>query len=359
MNAAPFELFLARARRHWTAWMITEHAALGLLGGCVCVLLLLPILLWRGEPGQSVGIVFPLLGLVAGAVAGFGKRPALRDVARLADDRFATADLLATALSIGASTDPWYQNILKSADACAMNLRPAALTPHRLGRRAWSGVLLSLIAAITLGALSITTPTSRTQAAQASTEQGARNDSWDGAAANPDPARAETLPQESPASREARAEAASDSQSMPDDGETAASGQAAEKRGSTPGPQQAQAGTGTGSARTSAGHDAASTIHPGATISPSPANGTNMPSGDGYGIQSNSGTNSPLNGESGGTVWAGQQTAEAPSSTSGWPAAQTAASHAVQDGMVPDAYRALVRDYFGVAADQAAASARH
>jgi len=337
-----FEHFLHRARRHWTAWTVAEHTGLGLLGGCCCVLLLIPILLWRGEPGQTVAAVFPSLGAAAGAIFGFRRRPALRAVAQLADDRFNTADLLATALALRGSSEPWHINIQKMADACAIGLSPARLTPHRLGTRAWSGIVLALVAVMTLGLLSITTPLNRAQADTSPAALQAWRD-WENNQAHP----LESLQHEVAAAREARAETTPDSQSIHDADSASPEGASIEKPAGSPREGQVGTGIGQGSARTDTAHADMPNARADSSQGDLAPKGAMPKGGQGGEVRvSADGEATP------GQVSPEQGAVAAPWSGSNWPAAQAAALNAIQDGRVPDAYRSIVRDYFQNQPDQ-------
>lgn len=316
--------------------MIAEHAGLGLLAGCCCVLLLLPILLWRQEAGQTVALVFPSLGVVLGAVVGFRKRPALRAVAEFADARFDTADLLATALTLRDSGEPWHINILKTADASAARFSPSLLTPHRLGGRAWSGILLALIAALTLGLLSITTPMDRAQASAPPAPTDTWRE-WEDSGAQ----HRETIRMSTQAALEARAESTPDSQS--NQGNDAASSDAgsAQKSNHSPREGQAETGVGGGSARTDSAHVELPSDHHGISSDDPVANAPIASAGQGAEVRDRAN-----GGVTAGQVSTQERASVAPWSSSDWPAAQTAAMNAVQNGRVPDAYRNLVRDYF-------------
>jgi hypothetical protein len=337
MPSPRFEQFLIRARFHWTAWSIAEYAGLGLLCGCCCVFLLLPMLLWRGQHGQGVAIVLPSCGAALGAIIGFRRRPALRAVAQFADERFQTADLLATALALRGSNEPWNLNILNMADTFSIGLSPALLTPHQLGRRAWSGIAIALASAITLGFLSITTALDRAQAASVSADSNA----WRAWQQN------EAIQQDSPnhqiAAREARAEISPDSQS-PQDLTDRLQGRSSDQSSidqSRPRQEQADAGTGQGSAQSDSSPGKMPTIHIDRR-SPIPANaGPIASAGAGHEVKPSSeqsasaGQISPEQGDSV-VSWRG----------AGWPAAKAKATAAIQSGLIPDTYRNLVHDYF-------------
>jgi hypothetical protein len=335
MQNSQLEKFLHRARRTWTKWTIAEHAGLGLLCGCSCVLLLLPILLWRGERGQSLAIVFPLIGTAMGIAMGLRARPNLQTVAQFADQRFHTSDLLATAYALRDSADPWHAAILNLADTRVLELSPAALTPHRLGPRAWSGIFLSFIAAITLGLLSVTMPAGQAQAAAAPANVDSPAD-W---AQRHDAAPA--IAQQSAAGREAKAEAAPDSQSMTNTDDGSPTKSTLQQSNSSNRDGQAVRGLGGGPARTYAPDLAMPSNHVNSAGNESADSRNIAAAGQGGEVHSRLG-----GGAIAGQVSTSQGPAPAPWSAPDWPAAQAAASQAIQAGQIPDAYRNLVRDYF-------------
>jgi hypothetical protein len=342
----PFEHFLRRARRHWTVWTIAECAGLGLLCGCCCVFLLLPILLWRGQPGAGIAIVFPTGCAVLGAIAGFRRRPALRLVAQFADDRYQTADLLATALALRDSPEAWHQIILKLADARAASLSPAGVTPHQLGTRAWSGIALAMAAAISLALLSMTTAPIPAQAASMPASPDAWR-TWE----QYEITHRGPLQNASSTEREARAETTPDSQSISmsismsmsnaNDSSADASSARSSPGDSNHSEAQATIGAGQGSSQNDRSLGTAPTIHTSPDSSNKDHGDAIASGGAGHDVKNPSDT-----GVTAGQVSTGQNPAPPPWAGSDWPAAPSAATAAVRSVHVPDSYRALVRDYF-------------
>ena len=300
------------------------------------MLLLLPILLWRGEEGRTVAFVFPSLGAVLGSLVGFRKRPKLRAVAEFADARFGTADLLATALALRGSSEPWNINILKMADSRSAGISPALLTPHRLGPRAWSGILLALMAALTLGFLSFTTSLDLAQASAAPTSTDAWRE-WENSGTH----HIESLQLTVPTAREARAETTPDSQSMPGTDAAPSNTGTMEKSSGSPREGQADLGASGGSARTNSAQVEMPRDHPGLSSDDTVANALIASGGGGLEVHNRSD-----GGATAGEVSSKPADRVEAWSSSNWPAARAAALNAIQDGRVPDAYRILVRDYF-------------
>jgi hypothetical protein len=340
MPSADFEKFLIRAGRHWTIRIIAECAGIGLLAGCGGALLLLPILLWRGEPGQTVAAILPTAGAIIGALAGLRRRPNLRQVAQLADVRLATADLLATAFALRGSTDPWDATILQMASAYSVGLSPALIVPYRLGRRAWWGILLAVVSVMTLGLFSITTTSNRAEAATAShaSDHSSKWETVDSVARMP-------IQVGTPSAREARAETTPDSFSGPNSNAMTSDDQGTASPDHSTRDGGGATATGGGSARSDVANAMVQPKNTSTAAQYSANDGVPASAGDGHEVRSSAGQ-----GTTAGQVETQGSQPVPPWSSNGWPAAQSAAFNAIQDGRVPDAYRNLVRDYFQPAA---------
>lgn len=313
---------------------MAEFVGLGIVAGCTAALMLMAILIWRQTAAEDVALVLPVLGGGIGLVAGAWSRPTLRDVAMLADDRFQTADLLSTAISLRDSTDPWHVGIVQLADASASRFEPSKLTPHRLGGRAWSGIAMAMIATLTLAAFSMLQT---------------RNAASAVAGVLPDQANAwgnrgaitESLGSSS-SDREAKAEATADSQSGATAGEPVDTEQIArgdDRANSREG--QAVSGAGGSSGRTQTGQ---ANIEPDAAAArASWGNPAGTAASDGNGGEASA---AAIGKSPSGNVAGGAAVTAAPWSSSSWPADRGAAIQGLQKGTIPDAYRDLVRDYF-------------
>jgi hypothetical protein len=255
-------------------------------------------------------------------------------MAELADRRFHTSDLLATAYALRGSADPWHANIRSQADHRVLGISAALLTPHRLGPRTWSGICLSLIAAITLGLLSATMPADRAQAVAAPTILDSPAE-WKQPREAPVPSIAQSTE-----AREAKAQANPDSLST-NKWDDAPNGSRTWRRDGSNREGQAVTGAGGGSARSDSPEVAMPADRAALAGRDSIESGTIALGGEGGEVRSQ-----PGGGATGGQVTASQGADPASWSAPDWPVAQTAASQAIRAGQIPDAYRNLVRDYF-------------
>lgn len=148
--------FLRAVHRRWVAVRVAEAVGVAVLGGCVLSLLVLPILLWRGEPALPVVLTATAVAAVAGLIAGVLRRPDLLSAATEADRQLQLADLLSTALTTRdrSAVDPWALLVVATADARCRTLAPNAIVLNRLGGRAWGGIGLTAALVLTLGLMS-------------------------------------------------------------------------------------------------------------------------------------------------------------------------------------------------------------
>jgi hypothetical protein len=335
MPLDPLEIFLRQARIRWLVCAFVETAAVGLLAGCLAAIVLLPVLIWRGENGGLLALALPALGTVIGCVAALRHRPSLAAIATLADQRFETDDLLATALAVAPATDPWTRVIHQLACQRILPLKPSALITPRLGPRTWSAISLALLVTLTLGAFSMDFPQSPASAASA--------DDLADLAQAPSPPDTSLSPR--PAAREARAETTPDSRAFPGENDAPATGENRSPSHGHADGNQALDATGAGTAHTADAQPRSDRIDesrsPTASPSATPAAGTRTATGNG-----------PQSPSPGGDQTAtGIVTPPAANSTprdnlAGSPAAQIAPSPSAHTSAVPDAYRDLVRDYF-------------
>jgi hypothetical protein len=151
-----FDRFLRAVRRRWVIVRALEHVGACVLGGCAAALLLLPILLWRGEPALPVVSLIMLIATAAGLIAGFIRRPDLMSAAGEADRQLDLADLLSTALATRARSpgDPWADVVLVTAEARCRDLSANDVILHRFGARAWGGIGLAGALVLTLSLMS-------------------------------------------------------------------------------------------------------------------------------------------------------------------------------------------------------------
>ena len=317
-----------------------EAAGLGLFCGAVLGLLLVPILLWRGEP--ALQLVGWLLG--ASAVVGLAwallRRPIVLDAAIEADRQLDLADLLSSAWLTHRHTgenDQFASALISMADERAKLLVPAAVILNRLGVRAWGGIVLTTALLITLGLISAnpiesqaSVGATRQKPMLAVTPSSERLPGIHGSSNSPPRATSIDHPMGTDESR--------NSQTSTEAG--AAKNAAAKPQANN---QATSNGTGGGAGRTPIDAKSAALNAGGSNAVPpsakngSPAGGTGAASARGTGRSDGSGSGiGNMQKESPPPPWA----------SDGWPAAQAAAESAVRSGEVPAAYHDLVRDYF-------------
>jgi hypothetical protein len=155
-HADHLERFLRAVHRRWVIVRVAEAMGIGVLGGCALALLVLPILLWRGEPAMTVVLMTAGLAALAGTIAGIIRRPDLMSAAVEADRQLDLADLLSTALTTRqrSADDPWAALVVATAGARCRTLAPNAVIVNRLGGRAWGGIGLATALVLTLGLMS-------------------------------------------------------------------------------------------------------------------------------------------------------------------------------------------------------------
>jgi len=129
-----------------------ETAALGAAVACAAALLLMPVLVWRGEDPLGPAAILLLLGLASGAAWGLARRPRVLDAAMQADRQLLLCDLLGTAWALSRQpqhpANPFCAAVLATAEARCAVLSPAQVVLSRLGARRWSGI--GLLAALVL-----------------------------------------------------------------------------------------------------------------------------------------------------------------------------------------------------------------
>ena len=155
-GSADLDRFLRAVHRRWVVVRIAEVTGVGVAAGCGLALLVLPILLWRGEPALPVVIAAAAVAAVAGMIAGVIRRPDLASAAAEADRQLDLADLLSTALATRdrAADDPWAAVVVATASARCRTLAPSAVIVNRFGGRAWGGIGLATALVLTLGLMS-------------------------------------------------------------------------------------------------------------------------------------------------------------------------------------------------------------
>src|SRR5438477_444062 len=153
-QAFHFESFVRAVHRRMVVLRALERVGICVLGGCVILLILMPILIWRGQ--ATLELVGAALG--AGALAGFAwgiaSRPTQLAAAVEADRQLKWADLLSTAQSVrqGGHDDEFSRSILAIVEARSRQASPSAVVLNRIGARGWGGIglALALVAGLSL-----------------------------------------------------------------------------------------------------------------------------------------------------------------------------------------------------------------
>jgi hypothetical protein len=345
-----FERFVAAVHRRMVVLRGLERVGLCVLVGCAAALVLMPILIWRGQgTGELLVVVLGAAGM-AGVGWGLAARPTKLAAAMEADRQLGWSDLLGTAwmLRRGAAGEmaEMERTVLAMAEARSAGTAASAVVLHRLGVRGWGGIGLAgaLVAGVSLfggdpnraaAARAAAGPRSW-QEIEAMQERGntARTTaSADYRRAKPglggdddDPSSSASTTPDPASGRAAASDAASkNGAGGAQEGTGAGAGQSA-SRGAGGSEPNANAAVG-GDANANGGKVGATSAGGGGTASESATNGDG-PSGASAGANAAARKPAP--------VWRGD----------GWPADQAAAQAAIVGGRVPDAYREMVREYF-------------
>lgn len=342
--------FLRAVHRRWMMVRVVESIGLAAGGGCGLTLLLLPILLWRGQPAMVVVLAMLALAAAAGGVAGIVRRPGLLWAAAEADRQLDLDDLLSTAWTArgGSPADDWMASVIATADARCRTLAPNAVVLNRLGARAWGTIGLANAFVLTLGLMSASPRSNEALAAS-----GAMGDSTGelhipsknsdvGVMRSHSPQRQH----QSPPGR-----ALSERDEEPGEPEVDAdAGGAMNAVSESSAPSRADpvaAGSGVGLA-TSPQLSKAAPLRVGSSPNPTPINRSDDLDGQSAGGGKSSAARDSDDDATGDPiVVAPPPNAPVPAwRGSAWPAAREEALSAVRDRRVPDRYRDLVRDYF-------------
>src|SRR5437588_9435109 len=107
MQAVNFDRFVRALHRRFLVVRGLERIGGAMLIGCGASLLLLPLAMWRSLP--TMALIWLVLGCCGGMglLAGLLWRPTRLDAAMEADRQLRLADLLSSALSVRAVSDPW------------------------------------------------------------------------------------------------------------------------------------------------------------------------------------------------------------------------------------------------------------
>ncbi len=146
----PLDRFLAAVHRRVVVVRALECAGIALAVAAGIALAVGGLLIWRGERG-----LWPLMvaGMLLAGGAGIGllwgllRRPSRLWTAIEADRQLGLHDLLSTAWATRHSADPWVATVRALAEAQCQALHPRQVILHRLGVRAWGGIVSMLLLA--------------------------------------------------------------------------------------------------------------------------------------------------------------------------------------------------------------------
>jgi hypothetical protein len=346
-NDEQFERFLRGVHLRMVLLRGVERIGLCLLAGCAAAMVLVPILIWRGQGSGELVAVLLGAAAVAGLAWGVAARPTKLAAAIEADRQLGLSDLLGTALMlrrIGAG-DEMDRTVLAMAEARCGQASPSAVVLNRLGVRSWGGI--GLAAALVIGLSLLGADPNRAAAARAAA--GPR--SWQEIEAQQEKENASRTAANSDFRRAKPGQGGDDDDPLnaavppPDPAAGAAASNPASKNG-VGGAQEGGAGAGAGqSASRGDGPTNRDAPAGGDANAAGPSGGVNAGGG---GSNANAGDPSNhANGASGGAAGANRPRRPAPVwQSQSWPADQDAARAAIRSGQIPDAFRDLVREYF-------------
>jgi hypothetical protein len=336
-----FEGFVRAVHRRMVVLRALERVGICVLIACLVLLVLMPILIWRGQGTLELLAAALGVGGLAGLSWGVVSRPTRLAAAVEADRQLKWADLLSTALTLrqGGHDDEFSGSILAMAEARSREASPSAVVLNRIGARGWGGIglALALVAGLSLmGGAEKNRSEARAAGPRTWQEiEAARQDQEQNSArfaGNPDLRRIK--PGAGGDDQDPLNSAVPDSQR--------ATSSAAEK-GVNDGAGGAQDGTGAGAGKSASKENTAAAVPPKAGGSSDQTNGTTASGGGGRAAEvgaSNGGGGGASAGAStprkAAPVWQSQT----------WAGDQEAARAAIQTGRVPDSYRDLVREYF-------------
>jgi hypothetical protein len=353
VTADNLERFIRAVHRRWVVVRLAERVGLGGLGGCAIALVLVSILLWRGQPALPAALLLMGAGSGVGLIAGLLRPPTRVAAAIEADRQLGLSDLLTSALLVRgrAGSDEWSKTILALAEARARELRPGAVMLNRLGARAWGGIGLSAALLLTLTMLSAEPSPSQAR---------------DGAiAGNGAHLRVNTKARDkSPLLHGHRSGTGNsviqhrdefeESSSVPDP--SAPAGQERSSHGARAADPSASSnvdGEGEGAGHTPEAKFAPVPVDATDASPASPERSTDGACGAGLGAPAES-TRENAAAATGGTVDPQAQRNAEPWTSPTWRADQRSAAETLRSGAVPDRYRDVVREYFQLkAADEA------
>ncbi len=170
-----FLRFIDAVHRRHLLWRLLERTGIGLFGGSIVGLVLLPLVLWTDKPALPVVSATLCFGAGIGAFWGIFRRPTRLDSAMQADRQLGLQDLLGSALSLMKTEGPWAAAVLAIADARCRQLKPRSILLSRVSARAWGGIGLSAAAVLALSLFFSSPANSRAAATASGASAGAKN----------------------------------------------------------------------------------------------------------------------------------------------------------------------------------------
>ncbi len=336
--------FLRAVHRRWVAVRVAEAMGVGVVIGSALALMVLPIVLWRGEPAMPVVWMTTGIAAFVGMIAGVIRRPDVMSAAAEADRQLDLADLLSTALAMRecSAEDPWAALVVATAGARCRTLAPSAVIVNRFGGRAWGGIGLATALVLTLGLLSAD-PRQSAAVARLNDDGAISDEVTPFRAKGPSASVAGNARQRTHATDDVT-ERASERDGSDDVASLHANDQASRAMSASDG------GGGAGLATSSREPTA-----PAPQLPLSPAASRDNRAGDastGGAASAASAASDQVDEASLGTTVTTPRAAAAPVwRSAAWPAARDQALAAVRDGTIRDSHRDLVRDYFNAASD--------
>jgi hypothetical protein len=333
-------------RRRWIAWRTLEYAGVGAACAAGPGLLMVLVLVWRGDPvAFSFASSLLSVGAAAGAMLSLSRRPTLLQTAIEADTQLQLADLLSAAVTTGPCRDHAFGRVVVAqAERRCRELHPGNLIVRRLGRRAWGGI--GIVSALVLTLATMAThpvPSVARDGALAQDGDGIRSENNDRLSRSSFAASKPTRIMRADAPRAQRPDLPSDHPDRGGDYEDAGNDARSAERGPTNPAAPRDRGSGAASGRTDDLRAAAVLRQAGPV--PDAVAGTDVASGGGRRDDRSVGAAADDHAATSSTD-ANVSARIPPWRSASWRADRDAALRAVESGRVPDAYRDLVREYF-------------
>jgi hypothetical protein len=314
-----------------------ERVGICILLASLVDLLLLPILLWRGE---SATLPFTFITLacatIVGVLWGIARPPTRLATTSEADRQLDLHDLLSTALTLHAADDPWAQAVLASANATCATLSPSSVVSAHFGARAWGGIGLATALVLTLAMIPVETSATRAETEAPLPISGSVDRPHQSSKGNEAAVSTHSPTRARPAQSEAESE---EWKSTVPEETGVSSGRASDNHRTNVAAAPNGAGNGIGETRTSRSPN--TPLVPG-DVSAKQSSGTEHSAAGG------AGTESPGNSDRAAGLRSSSKGYDHPLpwSSDSWPADRAAAIKSIETGEIPPTYRDVVRDYF-------------